>query len=223
MLKQIVLCFTFIFLVKNIVSQTTIKQYYYNFPYQFKVDSLGTDSIDVHPSYDFSAVDTIIDDKNAYLRIQSKPNDCCHDHVVFTFFKTTSNNKIFACEKGVSTTVDDKFSTKFYSNDNGKWEDVTTVVFPFNLTFKDFYKSTRLPATKFQKFISHIQLPKQGKDLIVSIVMESLNNIDEFFPDQKDHDTYINLFFHKNHNFNKLIFSWDKTKGVFKLKGKQLE
>ncbi len=197
----------------SLFAQTTIKYYYALFPYQFKEsEAMGS----------MANADTIVDIKNAYLHIQSKPNDCCTDYITFTFFKTQAGNKLFAYEKGASTTASDDYTTLFYTYRNDTWTNVTDSVFPFKFTFRDFYKPATLPKAHLQQFQTHIELPKTGTNVTVHVTEKNVMDWDELFPEPEDLEAYEKLFTTKG-LFYKLIYKWDKTTGTFKLKEKQPE
>lgn len=197
----------------QLLAQTTIKQYYGIFPNRLKEsEAVGS----MHDA------DTIVDDRNAYLHIRSKPNDCCSEYVTFTFFKTQSGKKIFACEKGVSTTASDDYQTTFHAFANNKWTDVTSQVFPFVFSFADFWAGTSLPPKKMQRFHTRIALPQRGTDVVVYIVGENLLDRERLFTDTKDAEMYERIF-DTNRSFHKITYQWNREKSVFTRKGRQKE
>ncbi len=209
-MKSIIYCILFLLSIQSLFAQTTIKDFYDIFPFRFKPEeALGT----------MYNADTTIDIKNAYLRIQSKPNDCCTDYAVFTFFKTVNGEKIFAYEKGGSTTASDDAKTTFYTFTNKKWKVVTKKVFSFSFSFKDFWMNSTLPPKKFQVFKTHIKLPKVGTKIFVYVWPIDMVDWDTYIPKSTDSQKYDDMF-RKYELFYKLEYEWDKKKGVFLFKGK---
>ena len=166
--------------------------------------------------------DTLVDDRNAYLHIRSKPNDRCSEYVTFAFFKTQSGQKIFACEKGVSTTASDDYQTTFHTFANNKWTDVTRKVFPHTFVFADFWRGESLPAKKLQRFRTRIALPRRGTDVVVYIVGENLPDRERLFTDTKEAKMYDRMF-DTNRSLHKIIYQWNREKSVFTRKEKQKE
>jgi hypothetical protein len=142
-------------------------------------------------------------------------------YITFTFFKTQSGEKIFACEKGTSTTASDDYRTAFYSLANGQWTDVTAKVFPFQFTFADFWRGA-LPPKPLQRFRTHLELLRYGTDVIVHILGENLANLPRFFPKETDATKHEQIFI-AGRNFYVIIFRWDKQKGIFVQKRKKKE
>jgi hypothetical protein len=208
-----------LFVFSGTLCSQSIKDYYLNFPYKLSEKELA---------YSLEGADTILDEKHAYYHVQSKSNDCCVDYFTFTFFNVQSGNKVFAYETGTETTASEDYTTKFYSYSNDKWVDITNSVFPFKLTFHDFYVGKLVPKEKLQQFEIRITLPKTVTDITVHIIGRDLYRLDELFPEEKDRDAYDALFDRnkdsfENLCFNKLIYSWDKQESVFKLKETQID
>ncbi len=207
MKKYASICFLLL-IAENVIAQNSIQGYYARFTAQFAPTVY--DEVDV-------GLDTIIDAKNAYLRIQRKPNDCCHDYVVFTFFKMTNGEKIFAHETGYGTTATDDHTTNFYSYKNETWKRITKNVFPFPFSFKVFWISTKLPHKKFQKFKTHIELPKNGTNIVVNILPIDMADNDSVFPKEKDAIEYDEMFryYGMEKRFWQLEYKWDAQNGKF--------
>jgi hypothetical protein len=193
-------------------AQLSIKEYYKQFPYKFNKQFPFKNGNENFETYQ----DTLCDEKNAYLHIKSKPNDTWSDYTMFRYFKTGSGNKIFVCEAGFSTTASDEYKTVFYSNSNNRWKDITTKVFPYSFTFKDFWIGGKIPVNKFHKFETWIEIPSKGTYVIVHIVGISEVDKDELQLNKKDIETY-NMFFDtkNNHYFKNVIYRWDAKKEIF--------
>lgn len=74
----------------HLPAQTTIKQYYDIFPHRLKPSEVVGSMQDA---------DTIVDNRNAYLHIRSKPNDCCSEYVTFTFSRPKRGGKYSPVKK----------------------------------------------------------------------------------------------------------------------------
>jgi hypothetical protein len=200
-----VLVIAFILLQICLQAQHTIKEYYKDFPYKF----FEKEKLE-------SGADTTCDEKNAYLHIQSKPNDAWSEYITFTYFKATSGNKIFAVEKGFSTTASDDYKIVFYKIKNGKWENISQRVFPFKFLFKDFWIGKKLPHKKYQQFKVHVEIPPKGVYLIVHIVGVNEMDRDKLLLSEKDLEIYDNLYSPNSKNpFKNIICKWDAKKEVF--------
>jgi hypothetical protein len=190
----------------SLQAQQSIKEYYKQFPYKFNKQfpfKNGNENFEIYQ-------DTVCDEKNAYLHIKSKPNDTWSDYTTFTYFKAASGNKIFACEAGFSTTVSDEYRTVFYANENNRWKDITSKVFPYRFTFKDFWTGKKLPPKKFYKFETWVEIPPKGTYLIAHIVGISEVDKDKLHLNEKDLETYNEYFdSNNNHYFRNIIFRWN--------------
>ncbi len=207
MRKFISICCMLSFAV-NAVAQNTIQELYASFAAQIKPKEYVEVGL---------GLDTIIDSKNAYMRLQRKPNDCCHDYFVFTYFKMANGEKIFAHETGYSTTASDDHWTNFYTYTNKKWNRVTKNIFPFSFSFKDFWMASKLPKKKFQKCKTHIELPKTGTTILVSIVPIDMADYDTVFPNEKDAIAYDDMFLREGieNRFWQMEYKWDAQNGKF--------
>jgi hypothetical protein len=208
--------FFLLFIAAHSFAQENIKDFYALFSKQFT--QMQNDEISF-------GVDTIIDLPNAYMRIQRKPNDCCHDYVVFTYFKTQAGEKVFALETGYGTTATDDHSTKFYSYTNKKWKQITKQVFPFTFVFKDFWIKKELPNKKFQKCKTHVELPKNGTTITVHIIPIDMNDYEIVFPKEKDAGIYDEMFLLRKYpeHFYSIDYAWDAQTGKFTFKQKLKE
>jgi hypothetical protein len=202
----------FILLQISLQAQYSIKEYYKQFPYKFNKQfpfKNGNENFEIYQ-------DTVCNEKNAYLHIESKPNDTWSDYTTFTYFRTASSNKIFVCEAGFSTTASDEYRTVFYANDNNCWKDITSKVFPYSLTFKDFWVGEKLPPKKFHKFETHIEIPSKGMYLIVHIIAISEVDKDQLHLNEKEIEIYNKYFgINKNLYFKDIFYEWDAKKGIF--------
>ncbi len=202
---KIILCTVLVLLHFFLRAQPTIKDYYKQFPYKFFEEEKLQ-----------GGADTICDKKNAYLHIQSKPNDAWSEYITFTYFKTTSGNKVFAVERGFSTTASDQFHIAFYTNRKNKWKNVTTKVFPYSFTFKDFWIGKIMPPKRFHKFNIHIEIPPKGTYLIAHIIGISEDRKDELHLNEKDLEMYDTFFdTNNNHYFRDIIFPWNAKEEIF--------
>lgn len=207
MKKLISIAYT-VLISSHLFGQENIKDFYSIFSKQFT--QMQNNEISI-------GVDTIIDLSNAYLRIQRKPNDCCHDYVAFTYFKMANGEKIFAHETGNSTTATEEHHTNFYTYTNSKWKLVTQKVFPFSFSFKDFWIADKLPNKKFQKFKIHIALPKNGTNLEIRIVSIDMADYETVYPNENDAEVYDNMFSVRGYDnrFYQLVYAWDAQNGKF--------
>lgn len=160
--------------------------------------------------------DTVCDEKNAYIHIQSKSFRTFSDYTTFTYFKGTTGIKTFACEAGFSTTASDEYRTVFYSNNNNNnWKDITSKVFPYRFTFKDFWIRGKIPPKKFQKFKTYIEIPPKGTYLIAHIVGICEVDKDKLHLNEKDLEIYDKFFDSNNNYFKNIIYLWNAKKEIF--------